>query len=189
MARPKSVAEFQAEKAAADAERASNGALTAADQEIVDAGGTVEYGASQEEDAPPEKKEPAPLQDLGDVGISEKPEAINVLGVLMVVTEAAGMTNVNGKVRFHAPLDPEIVAKVSEVVGIMPFTARYAGKEFGNGVTVKQQRQYADADGDRWNDIDMVVPETERLKLKNLIGLARSRGFLSLEPLQTSMNL
>lgn len=185
----KTLKEFSEEAAAA------NGASPDREQELADmeAAGMVadDSGESDHLDDEPAKKERVPMTDYEKIGWSDHDEAINIIAVFDGYSEKKGALNVNVLFDFTAPSDSALSAQLTPIAGTdTAFTFKYAGRDFGIGATIEQFIVRGTADPDtNVMKFRVRLPENQRAKLKNAVGLADSRGVVALTPLQLTVDL
>jgi hypothetical protein len=147
-------------------------------------------GESDHDDSEaPRKKERIPMEDFARKGWSDEEEAINIEAILHGYTERAGTIDVSVIINLTAEATPELSSRLTEVVQTQTFSAHYVGKDLGVGVTVDKFTVSGDADGNKEAKIAIRLPETQRKKLKNIVGLARTKGVFALVPEQLELDL
>lgn len=145
--------------------------------------------SDHDDDEAPAKR--TAMTDYEKIGWSDEDEAINIVAVFDGYSEKKGSLNVNVLFDFTAPTDPELSARLTPIAGTdTAFTFRYAGRDFGIGATLEQF--IVRGSGDPTVNVmkfRLRLPESQRGKLTNAVGLADSRGVVALTPLQLTIDL
>jgi hypothetical protein len=121
------------------------------------------------------------------IGWSDTEGAINLAAMLTMVRIQTGNTSVGYEVRFRTT--PEFVNDLAEVMGDQTFTAEFAGKLIGNGAVVSQFRGASDADGNKFIEFFLRMPEVEVRNAPNVMTFVKKAATLALVPEQMSFDL
>ncbi len=144
-------------------------------------------GESDHDDSE-EKKPRIDMEDYARKGWSDVDEAINIYGRFDGFSEKGGSININ--ILLHMTVEPsaELSARLTDVVQEVAFSAKYVGRDLGLGITVDSFTVKGAADGKEMKVV-LRVPETQKMKLKNIVGYARSMGVMALVPEQLALDL